>query len=305
MTAWALIACVSFLILGCEQESAIPAVPLFENEPTSFWVQRLPSREAFTALRELAVDDPEAADALVGSVLKSDPTWREAFWRYLGPVGDGRLVPAILRLLDQLDYGDGEACRLIAECLQRSGRLSPDQLEVLARDLSANDAKRRRWVAVALGEVGIDSIEVSNRLERHLDDPDLLVRSSVAFSLWRVTRRADPSFDVLVQLSRDGNGAVRENALWAISVLGTQASSERLRSRVAALMISDPDPYVRQRLCFHVGPAGAYGVILEPTLVQIAESDSNPDVRKEAADSLQHLRRGPRHPPAARWGDRP
>jgi len=171
---------------------------------------------------------------------------------------------ALTRLMGQPDLRDE-----IIEALVRHGSTT---VELLIKQLDAEDLEVRRSAVVALGRIG-DS-RATPALVNTLSEESLAIDAANALA-----RIGDPrAADELLKLLRNEDAATRQAAVSALNSLGLSQMSERIIP-----LLDDPDPNVRESA---VKIAGYFGYPAAASALVELSRDPNERVR---CATIEHL----------------
>ncbi|HYF38234.1 MAG TPA: HEAT repeat domain-containing protein, partial [Gemmatimonadales bacterium] len=230
---------------------------------------------AFAAELLGRVGSAKAVPALLETVQATqteDADVREIALRALARIADPQAVGP---LISALAGAEPWLAPRIADILARHGEAAVEPLLVVLTEASNHTA--RAWAANVLGEVRAQ--RAFPLLVRSLDDPSDEVRAKSAAALGRLgDRRAVPP--LLERLLSDPAPFVRVRIVSALAQFGGPEIVERM---VRAL--GDPAWWVRMR---GVEALEQIGPVAEGPLL-IALNDTDPEIRKRAAISLERL----------------
>jgi HEAT repeat protein len=122
-------------------------------------------------------------------------------------------------------------------------------------------------------------------LQVALGDSEPLVRAAALSAIRRVEGFRDGT--VAVPLLGDANDGVRTEAIYTVAELRTTTAATAL----VQLLQSDANPNVRKRAAWALGQIGASASVAGPALSQAATSDSSPLVRSLARAAIAGLSR--------------
>jgi HEAT repeat protein len=157
-------------------------------------------------------------------------------------------------------------------------------LEVLAlsEDLKSNDKEKRAQAAVALGKAGKEARAALPALLEALGDEDEKIRDLVADALDQAGPPSKEDMPAVSTALRDDDPDVRAYAVSVLNEMGEDGWGEIEQVRELA---KDPDPIVRDAATKTL--ARLEKEILEALRQRL--KDSNPDVRKKAAEDMSEL----------------
>jgi HEAT repeat protein len=161
-----------------------------------------------------------------------------------------------------------------------SGWHDPDTLDLVVPVLSHEDGRVRREAVVSLGRMSMP--EVYSYVVPMIDDPDPLVRAAAARALGTIGNPAGVH-RLIGRLEEEPESDVESEIVWALGQMGDPAAVPLLEKRAVNSLFNRPPREIRVS-AYHA--LAAIGTPHALTLLEAAELDRDPEVRKTATELL-------------------
>ena len=253
---------------------------------------------------------------LIGGIVYSQPLGREIGVHVLGSFGP-RAIPWLLSSFEDSDQnvrrvaneticnlGPAAVPNLLVELKNSRPAIRADVVTLLSlpeihvgqkstvsagllKLLGDNNRLVQMAAINAIATLGDAASLALPQLMTLLDDQDAETRIHALHAVVAIDRDSDKNLSVVLRMLKDAEPKVRADACSMLENIGTQDPRA-----VAALIeaLHDPAPEVRAGAADYLGEIGPAGKVAIPTLEVVAETDPNPDVRSQAAQSIKSLR---------------
>jgi HEAT repeat protein len=226
-----------------------------------------------TGVSAIAFHADAAADrALETFVARSQPeTLRKdaAFW--LGNARGRRGFEVLRRLVQESDDADGLRRHLVFALTQSR---EPDAMDLVIRIARTDASPRMRGEALFWLSQKKDPRAGPTIVEAIDSDPSPEVRKKAVFALGQLGEAGEP---LLVQIARGHTDpAVRGEAIFWLA----QRAGRKAAQAITAAVDQDPDTEVKKRAVFALSQLPKDEGV--PLLIQVARTNRNPAVRKQA-----------------------
>jgi HEAT repeat protein len=161
-----------------------------------------------------------------------------------------------------------------------SGWHDPDTLDLVVPVLSHEDGRVRREAVVSLGRMSMP--EAYSCVVPMIDDPDPLVRAAAARALGTIGNPAGVH-RLIGRLEEEPESDVESEIVWALGQIGDPAAVPLLEKRAVNSLFNRPLREIRVS-AYHA--LAAIGTPHALTLLEAAELDRDPEVRKTATELL-------------------
>lgn len=256
-----------------------------------------------------------AGIALIVGLLQLHPLGRELDIRLLGWFGSSA-VPTLLPFMQ--DSSDGVKSVAFNELSQMGPAAVPNLIAALHHPeaatridaiavLSLNDVHHGRQpeICAALSEllnddnrlVRLSAIRGQASLERFavtvipqllliLDDSDPEIRSNALLAIVRIDPQSSQTLTAVIRQVKDPVPALRREACSMMEAIGTR-DPQAVNALIEALQ--DRAATVREQAVDYLGEIGIAALPAVPALRVLAEHDTDPNIRSQAAHALQSL----------------
>ena len=161
-----------------------------------------------------------------------------------------------------------------------SGWHDPETLDLVVPVLSHEDGRVRREAVVSLGRMSM--AEAYGYVLPMIDDPDPLVRAAAARALGTIGNPAGVH-RLMGRLEEEPESDVESEIVWALGQIGDPAAVPLLEKRAVNSLFNRPPREIRVS-AYHA--LAAIGTPHALTLLEAAELDRDPEVRKTATELL-------------------